>query len=500
MLRRIASDLRKTFALVALAWAVGARAQAAAPGPLSQAHAALAGASGCARCHEKGGRAVASEACLSCHTALRRGIADQQGLHARQGYQACANCHREHQGSASRLVDWGKAGESAFDHSQTGFRLEGNHARLGCRQCHRAEAVHLGDSNFAAQADLGRTYLGLSRSCLSCHRDQHRGQFAANSCAGCHGQQSWTAPPRFDHGRTAFPLTGQHATVACARCHPAAATTDTDAPPTLQFKGVAHGGCIACHRDAHDGRLGQECSSCHDTTAWTEGSRAGFDHARTAFPLLGKHAKVPCGDCHGSGAEFHRPSFAACGDCHRDAHFGQFSARGTKPEAADCKRCHSVEGFRAATFDRPRHSATRFPLTGGHANVPCERCHAEMLVRDIADTAPDSPALARSRRFHFSTLGCAQCHASPHGDQFTPPGGDTPRSANCLPCHRNDSWHALEFRHNRDSRFALDAAHAKHSCSGCHRSEPTKTATMIRYKPLPVACTGCHPTVPGAPR
>lgn len=499
MFPRAARILRKALVLVALAWAFGGSARAAAPGPLSQAHATLAGDAGCASCHLKGSRAVSPEACFSCHTEIRRGIANQQGLHARPEYVACASCHREHKGSESRLVDWGKGGEAAFDHSQTGFKLEGTHARLGCRQCHRAEAVHLGNGDLARQADLARTYLGLSRACLSCHRDQHRGQFAPDACAGCHGQQSWTAPPRFDHARTAFPLTGQHTTVACARCHPAAAEQG-DAPPTLQFKGVAHGGCVDCHQDTHEGRLGPTCAGCHTTTTWTEGSRSGFDHQRTAFPLLGRHAKVPCSECHGTGADFHRPSFAACAQCHSDAHFGQFTAGGSKPEAADCKNCHSVEGFRASTFDRQRHSATRFPLTGGHANVPCERCHAEMLVRDIADTAPDSPPLARSRRFHFPSLGCAPCHASPHGDQFAPPGGETPRSASCQPCHRNDSWHSLEFRHNRDSRFRLDATHAKLACSACHRTEQAGGKTVIRYKPLPVACNGCHPTTPGAPR
>ena len=497
---RTVSRLGHALVLVALSWAMGPAVHAAPPGSLSQGHAAaLAGKSAeaaCASCHPKGGRAVAPEACFSCHTELERRVVSKQGLHARPEYGACANCHHEHRGAESRLIDWGKAGESAFDHSQAGFKLEGAHARLGCRQCHSAEAVHVGASHLAAQADLARTYLGLSGECLTCHRDQHRGQFASETCAGCHGQLSWTAPPRFDHARTAFPLTGRHTTVTCSRCHPAASTSNAEAPATLQFKGVAHAGCVDCHQDAHEGRLGAACATCHVTTAWTEGSRTGFSHERTAFPLLGKHAVVPCSECHGAGAGFHRPSFAGCADCHRDAHFGQFTGAANAPASADCKSCHTVEGFRASTFDPKRHAATRFPLTGAHANVPCERCHADTLVRDIPGIAPDAPALARSRRFHFSDLGCASCHTSPHGDQFAG-ATDTARAANCQPCHRNDSWHSLEFRHNRDSRFKLDTTHAKLACSSCHHAELIRGKSIARYKPLPVACDGCHAAKPG---
>jgi len=49
------------------------------------------------------------------------------------------------------------------------------------------------------------------------------------------------------------------------------------------------------------------------------------------------------------------------------------------------------------------------------------------------------------------------------------------------------------FDHQRDSRFALDANHAKLECSACHRPSPTADGrTAIRFKPLGTECADCH--------
>jgi hypothetical protein len=60
----------------------------------------------------------------------------------------------------------------------------------------------------------------------------------------------------FDHGKTRFPLTGKHKTVACESCHK---TTLKDTPRR----------CIDCHRkdDVHRGRR-PNCEKCHVTTDW----------------------------------------------------------------------------------------------------------------------------------------------------------------------------------------------------------------------------------------
>ena len=90
------------------------------------------------------------------------------------------------------------------------------------------------------------------------------------------------ARTKFDHSRTAFPLTGAHLSVTCASCH----TSST-------YKNVAFASCASCHTDPHRERFGASCSSCHVTQTWKTNK---IDHTRTAFPLRGA-ARVRCNAC-----------------------------------------------------------------------------------------------------------------------------------------------------------------------------------------------------------
>jgi hypothetical protein len=55
----------------------------------------------------------------------------------------------------------------------------------------------------------------------------------------------------------------------------------------------------------------------------------------------------------------------SCIPCHSDPHKGQLGN--------ECTKCHNVKSWKAAKdFD---HSKTRYPLTGLHIKVPCEKCH-----------------------------------------------------------------------------------------------------------------------------
>ena len=186
--------------LTLLALGTAARGQIS-PGPLSRAHAKLEGSSRCLDCHDAK-EGVATSKCLVCHEPLAKRIAAGKGLHARPDYRDCRKCHVEHQGTEFDLVYWGKPGRAAFDHTLTGHALAGKHARLACDQCHKT-----------------RSFLGAVTECASCHKDEHRGQFAGRACASCHGEQAWKPAPGFDHAKTSWPLTGRHGVVACERCH-----------------------------------------------------------------------------------------------------------------------------------------------------------------------------------------------------------------------------------------------------------------------------------------
>jgi len=82
--------------------------------------------------------------------------------------------------------------------------------------------------------------------------------------------------------------------------------------------------------------------------------------------------------------------FAACTDCHADAHAGQFAR---SPGGADCARCHTVAGFSPATFTVADHARTAYPLAGAHLATPCVACHARP-----APTAPPAAIPFRFRR------------------------------------------------------------------------------------------------------
>jgi Cytochrome c7 and related cytochrome c len=84
----------------------------------------------------------------------------------------------------------------------------------------------------------------------------------------------------FNHDTdTRYPLRGKHRTLACTNCHTG-----------LLYRQKTASDCYGCHRqdDKHQGSLGRECASCHTERDWKE--RAKFNHGKTAFPLLGRHA------------------------------------------------------------------------------------------------------------------------------------------------------------------------------------------------------------------
>ena len=121
-----------------LAWLApssGAVAQLFSPGELSKAHAHLDGLDNCLKCHEPGHK-LSNSRCLACHTELKTRVAKNKGFHGKlpKG-RACSTCHREHRGAQAKLIPWG-AGMSAFDHSRTGYNLEGGHRKAKCKSCH----------------------------------------------------------------------------------------------------------------------------------------------------------------------------------------------------------------------------------------------------------------------------------------------------------------------------------------------------------------------------
>jgi len=292
--------------------------------------------------------------------------------------------------------------------------------------------------------------------CLDCHEDvaadlQGSSGFhglqpavAGVECKSCHAEHlgrdadiTGLVPDLFNHDFTNFPLEGGHAEQTCSACHEDGVVF-RDAPAS----------CFGCHEndDAHDGALGSECESCHDSQAWLT---TGFDHADTEFPLFGVHAETSCAGCHADQSFSDTPT--TCISCHEadDVHDG------SRGEA--CGDCHDSDSWNAR-FD---HLAeTGFALQGAHAELSCANCHVTGAAQGFSELPDD----------------CQGCHA----------GDDVHlgrHGSDCADCHGQTSWD-ISFDHAAETGFVLQDAHAEISCESCH------TGTLT--DPLPEDCWGCH--------
>ncbi len=449
------------------------------PGKLASPHESLEGLTNCTKCHELG-EGPSADKCLACHTTVRARIKAGAGLHHRyvtvEG-KACFECHSDHAGREFKLVTW-PGGIKKFDHTSTGFTLEGKHATLQCRDCHQPgnikEPLRAEDQSI----DLTRTYFGLRRDCLSCHVDQHRAQLGDN-CLKCHTQDKWKPATGFDHNRTAFVLTGKHRRVDCAKCHKSQAdpnTTDPKKAVYVTYTGLAHKVCTNCHRDKHEGKFGADCTQCHQTSGWKQLTmvKGDFNHDKTAFPLRGRHTAVACDKCHRSGTVLGPMKHDRCVDCHSDIHRGQFASRA---DGGKCEACHTVDGFLPALYTIADHQKTKFQLAGAHLAQPCIACHK---------TATDSKG--EYRVFTVEDFTCTGCHTDIHRGQFAV--GEPVRQ--CTDCHNIDDWHKLKFNHDSDTEYKLVGAHKRVKCDGCHTTVAIDGASVTRYRGLDTDCRSCH--------
>jgi hypothetical protein len=342
--------------------------------------------------------------------------------------------------------------------------------------------------------DLSRTYLGLAQeTCLSCHRDEHRGQFTPESCRECHSMAVWSPVSAFDHSKTDYPLTGRHSTVTCTQCHrPLGGEVSADPARSLQFVGLPFGQCADCHRDPHQGRLGGACDRCHTTQGWERYVQSAFDHERTRYPLVGAHRRVACERCHAAGGSFQVARYAKCADCHRDTHLGQFADR---DDGGACDGCHTLDGFSPATFPLTAHQRSAFPLEGGHLAVACNACHLAIPASEIAKVLgrplrsfPGGQARAATLQFRWGSTRCLDCHQDPHRgevDRFVSIGG-------CPACHTVETWHRSDFDHDQ-SVFALEGRHRSVACGACHpQILDGASGQRIQLKGVPTTCAGCH--------
>lgn len=495
-------------ALLLLGVLLGAVATEAAaqlsPGPLSRAHAKLDQPAACFQCHARGGAAAMDQRCLACHTEVATMKRAGRGLHAREAKGACATCHPDHAGRDFALVRWEKDFPKGFDHARTGLPLAGAHTALECRQCHEPAFQRDPVAASIRVADRSKSWLGLQNACASCHRDPHDAALGT-ACQKCHDERVWKPAPRFDHARTAYPLTGRHAKVACASCHGGGAAAPADGGPAPiaahgtgagpRWKPLPHDDCASCHRDPHAGRFANACASCHRTESFSSIIESGFDHDRTRYPLRGRHAGLECASCHDPQRAWgKKPAFSNCGSCHQDAHAGQATIGG---RAADCASCHRVEGFSPSTFTTAQHARTAYPLAGAHLAAACASCHEKAPAGEAA-------ALGAARvRMKPRHEACTDCHVDPHRGRFT--SGPRASASGCASCHGMERFRpsAMNVALHALSTFPLLQAHRAVPCQACHTAlqmPPSPTtlragaarARDLRFEEGAARCARCH--------
>jgi hypothetical protein len=462
-----------------------------------------------------------AQQCASCHKTIvpagEHVVRVVPYRHAHGSLANCATCH-------STAVRFTQA-ISGFNHADR-LPLTGAHHR-GCASCH-----------------VNKVYKGVAfQSCANCHQNPHQPRLPGE-CSSCHTTGAWRTT-KVDHARTAFPLKGKHAEVACAQCH---------VRPALAVKPKSDT-CASCHTDPHKGVFKQDCNACHNETSFKKGT---FDHATTKFPLVDKHEGLACVACHAgasnpaptpvrTAADF-RGLRTNCDSCHTDVHRAELGTA--------CETCHTARSFEVTPFT---HAKPRPFFAGQHATVKCQECHAQTMqpvrtsvkelapvgVRGHGDRVPschrdvhlgrcarlaschaietadfgvvgfshatsafplkgkhaplacDSCHKVDTRAFPAGTgtarrltgvgTACAACHVDPHAGQLK----DT-----CQDCHTEDSFHITKYTHRNQRRLRdfFAGRHVSAPCASCHKPGPVRAATgtpVVGYA-IPTTCTTCH--------
>jgi hypothetical protein len=277
-------------------------------------------------------------------------------------------------------------------------------------------------------------------------------------CGDCHGSAGWDVIDlsKFDHQQTGFQLKGAHMVQNCSQCH----LGETIAQKH-DFQLIADD-CASCHLDIHETTLGNDCSACHNSDAWTVTQRS-FDHKATLFPLFGAHRFADCQDCHQFEPVVNFDySSVDCYSCHQ-----QDYEQSTNPNHiavrfnADCSQCHAVQQSTwISSFD---HDLTIFPLAGLHKSVDCSGCHADENYTISSD--------------------CYDCHQQDYTQTTDPNHISVNISTDCKECHTEQLplW-ASSFDHDL-TVFPLLGLHKPVDCTGCH-VDPNSSPSLD--------CNGCH--------
>jgi hypothetical protein len=188
---------------------------------------------------------------------------------------------------------------------------------------------------------------------------------------------------------------------------------------------------------------------------------------------------VQCDECHKQLAAgiFYGLS-TQCDSCHlkdwQSTTNPPHASAGPAFASGNCQGCHNFDSWLGAKFD---HTTTGFPLTAGHANVPCTNCHINNNYNlQIAPT----------------DCGNSGCHLSTWRQTNNPThssAGPAFAAANCSTCHDTITWTDNTFNHSVTG-FTLIGVHATTPCALCH----VNNNYNLTIQPTDCGNSSCHLT------
>lgn len=358
------------------------------------------------------------------------------------------------------LSSQGAAADSAETALMPGKVIEG-HAKYEeeCKNCHK---------RFDKSAQTGL--------CLDCHKETaadvrshkgYHGRLKDNECRPCHTDHKGRNAKivifdktSFKHDETGYILEDKHKTAKCEGCH----------KPKLKYRETPSK-CDSCHKndDAHKGKLGLECDSCHNVKGW---KKSTFDHEKSKFKLIGgKHADVECKKCHFDKALNLDKTFKGaakdCNSCHRK----DDQAKGHKGRYGEkCETCHTDRGWKVLHFGHDKE--TKYVLRDKHVQVKCDSCHvpAKPLYKQNLPTK------------------CVACHRKDDKEK----GHQGKLGEKCESCHTEKSWKTDDFDHDKNTKYPLKGKHRDAKCDTCHKGGVAGNAYKKALEELETTCVGCH--------
>jgi hypothetical protein len=317
--------------------------------------------------------------------------AKSQSPHGQKFDLDCSNCHTD----KDWVVDRSKM---TFDHNKTRFVLEGEHANVQCRSCHKT-----------------LVFSEAKTECNNCHQDMHN-QTVGFDCVRCHTSSSWIiGNARNIHLQSRFPLLGSHSVADCNGCHPSASK--------LQFNTLGID-CYNCHKAKYLATTSPNhlqvgysinCIECHNEKSY-EWSATGINH--DFFPLTGGHA-ISCALCHVNG-KFDKVTMV-CSECHIANYNSAANPNHVQSGfSTNCTDCHSTApNWQPAAYKQ--HDSQDFPIySGRHKNTwdNCSICHEQtgnyssftcLNCHEHRKSAMDSRHDER-RDYTYESNACYSCH------------------------------------------------------------------------------------------